>query len=164
MQQRRGHKHSFNAVPVEARISRSKTMPENIVSRKKLTIRLRQSVYSRLSDHAKLRHVKLTSEVTKAVEVYLEHLQRENDSVYQSPLEQRMQKLENRLAALMAKLVRVCGQALWFSTLPYTKGGLPNRPLSQEAFQILWNNSRQFAAEWLKKAKLDEVSKQEQES
>ena len=64
----------------------------------------------------------------------------------------------------MAKLVRVCGQSLWFSTLPYTKGGLPNKPLPQKAFQILWDNSRQFAAEWLKKAKLDETTKQDQES
>ncbi len=136
---------------------------ENPVRRKKVTIRLRQSVYSKLSECAKLHRVKLASEAHQAVEFYLEHIQREGNNVWQSPLEHRMQKLENRLAALMAKLVRVCGQSLWFSTLPYTKGGLPNKPLPQEAFQMLWDNSRQFAAEWLKKAKLDESSKQEQE-
>ncbi len=136
---------------------------DNLVRRTKITIRLRQPVYSKLSEYAKLHRVKIASEARQAVEFYLEQVQREHDNAWQSPLEHRMQKLENRLAALMAKLIRVCGQSLWFSTLPYTKGGLPNKALPQEAFQMLWNNSRQFAAEWLKKAKFDEPDKQEQD-
>jgi hypothetical protein len=130
----------------------------------KVTIELRQSMYSKLSEYAESHGIKVALEARRAVELYLQNIQREYDTAWQSPLEHRMQNLENRLAFLMAKLARVCGQSLWFSTLPYTKGGLPNKPLPQEAFQILWNNSRQFAAEWLKKAKLEETSGQEQGS
>ena len=130
----------------------------------KITISLRQPMYSKLSESAESHGLKVSSEAHRAVKFYLESIQREHDTAWQLPLEHRMQKLENRLAALMAKLIRVSGQALWFSTLPYTKGGLPNKPLPQEAFQILWDNSRQFAAEWLKKAKIDDPSNKEQAS
>ncbi len=137
---------------------------KNLERRVKVTISLSKSIYMKLLDSAKSHNIDVASEVRQAVEQYLQDVQHERDTAWQSPLEHRMQNLENRLAFLMAKLARVCGQSLWFSTLPYTKGGLPNKPLPQEAFQILWNNSRQFAAEWLKKAKLDEVSEQEQGS
>ena len=75
-------------------------MPQNLIPRKKITIRLRQSVYSKLSEYAKSHGVKVTSEAIKAVELYLENAQREHDAAWQSPLEHRMQKLENRLATL----------------------------------------------------------------
>ena len=118
-------------------------------------------IYSGLLESARSNQETVSSEACHAIEFYLANLGREKDAIWQAPLEHRMQKLENRLAGLMAKLVRVCGQSLWFSTLPYTKGGLPNKPLPQEAFQILWNNSRQFAGEWLKKARIDEENKKQ---
>ncbi len=130
-----------------------KGIPEGRV---KITIRLSWKLYSNLIESAKSNGKAVSSEVNRAVEFYLANIQREKNAAWQSPLEQRMQKLENRLAGLMAKLVRVCGQALWFSTLPYTKGGLPSKPLPKEAFQMLWDQSRAFAASWLKKAWVDE--------
>lgn len=122
----------------------------------KVTITISRLTYSKLAESARANNLPVTSQAHQAVEVYLDNFEREKDSSWQSPLERRLQKMENRLAALMAKLVRVSAQSLWFSTLPFTKGGLPNKPLPEQAFQILWNNSRAFAANWLKKAQLDE--------
>jgi hypothetical protein len=122
----------------------------------KVTISLTRLTYSKLIERSKSASNSISSEAHRAVEFYLENIQHKSNADWQSPLEYRMQKLENRLAGLIAKLVRVCGQALWFSTLPYTKGGLPNKPLSQDAFQMLWDQSRAFAANWLKKARIDE--------
>jgi hypothetical protein len=100
--------------------------------------------------------LKELAEAKEAIEFYLDNLQVLTQAEWQTPIERRMQKVENRLAGLMAKLVRVAAQALFFSTLPYTKGGLPNKPLPKEAFEMLWDQSRAFAANWLKKANLDE--------
>lgn len=135
---------------------------KNPEGRMRVTVRLTRTAYYKLIERAKSNNETISAATRRAVEFYIENIQREHDIAWQSPLEHRMQKLENRLAGLMAKLIRVCGQSLWFSTLPYTKGGLPNKPLPQEAFQILWNNSRQFASEWLKKAKIDEDLKKEE--
>jgi len=130
-----------------------KTNPEGRI---KLSISLSRRIYSNLTESARSHSRTFASEVREAIVFYLENYSRDKDIVWQTPLERRMQKLENRLAGLMAKLVRVSGQSLWFSTLPYTKGGLPNKPLPDKAFQILWDQSRAFAANWLKKAQVDE--------
>lgn len=70
----------------------------------------------------------------------------------ESELAQRMKKLENRLAALLAKLTRASAQTLYFSTLPYLHGGLPKEPLPEGAMKALWFESRNFAGQWLKRA------------
>ncbi len=70
----------------------------------------------------------------------------------ESELAERMKKLENRLAALLAKLTRASAQTLYFSTLPYLHGGLPKEPLPEGAMKALWFESRNFAGQWLKRA------------
>jgi hypothetical protein len=111
---------------------------------------------SKLIELAAVNRRSLSAEGKAAIEFYLQNLEVLKNAEWQSPIERRMEKMENRLAGLMAKLVRVAAQALYFSTLPYTKGGLPNKPLPDKAFQMLWDQSRAFAANWLKKAQADE--------
>ncbi len=72
--------------------------------------------------------------------------------IEETELSYRMKKMEDRMAALLAKLTRAAAQSLYFSTLPYLYGGLPKEPLPEGAMKTLWFQSRQFAGEWLKKA------------
>lgn len=73
-------------------------------------------------------------------------------TVEQTELAYRVRKMEDRMAALLAKLTRAAAQTLYFTTLPYVHGGLPKDPLPEGAVRVLWGQSRQFAGEWLKKA------------
>jgi predicted transcriptional regulator len=127
-----------------------------IEKRIRVTISVSPLTVVKLQELARANNSSPALEARTAVEFYLDNLKQLADAEWQSPIERRMQKIENRLAGLMAKLVRVAAQALFFSTLPYTKGGLPNKPLPKEAFEMLWDQSRAFAANWLKKANLDE--------
>jgi len=76
----------------------------------------------------------------------------EEATIEQTELAYRVRKMEERMAALLAKLTRASAQTLYFSTLPYMHGGLPKEPLPEGAVRALWGQSRQFASDWLKKA------------
>ena len=125
-------------------------------NRMKVTISLSPLMEAKLSELAAANKRPQAVEAKAAVEFYLQNIEVLKNAEWQSPVEKRLEKMENRLAGLMAKLVRVAAQALYFSTLPYTKGGLPTKPLPDKAFQVLWDQSRAFAANWLKKARMDE--------
>ena len=71
---------------------------------------------------------------------------------YESILEARLRKMENRLADLTVLAARASAQTLYYMTLPYSRGGLPTRPLKEEVFQQQWNKSRNFASHFLRHA------------
>jgi hypothetical protein len=93
--------------------------------------------------------------VRQAVREMLIELERPSDQVRveEQLLTQRMEKFENRVAALLAKVGRAAAQNLYFTALPYRHGGLPKEPLTHKALNHLWDQSGQFAGEWLKKTK-----------
>ena len=126
-------------------------------TRAKVTISLSSLALAKLNELARANKRTASSEARNAVEFYLTHLAHLQDAAWQSPIERRMEKLENRVSSLLAKTCRAIAQTLFFMTLPYTKGGLPTRPLTKEAFQIVWEQSRAFAADWLRKARLDDT-------
>ena len=99
----------------------------------KVTVRLSPLSVTRLKELAAANGRAVSAEAKEAIEFYLDNLEALTQAEWQTPIERRMQKVENRLAGLMAKLVRVAAQALFFSILPYTKGGLPDKPLPKEA-------------------------------
>lgn len=128
-------------------------------TRVRVNISLSPMAAARLKDIAAVNKRTIALEGKAAVEFYLENVERVKNVEWQSPIEWRLSKLENRFAALIAKDARATAQALYFIMLPYTKGGLPTKPLPKEAFQMIWNQSRAFAADWLKKTKIgDEQS------
>ena len=71
----------------------------------------------------------------------------------------RVRRMEERVAALLAKLTRASAQTLFYTTLPYLHGGLPKEPLPEGAVRELWNQSRNFAGEWLRKAQPIEMER-----
>jgi hypothetical protein len=79
---------------------------------------------------------------------YGKHPEKEHENI----LEARLRKMENRLADLTVLATRASAQALYYMTLPYSRGGFPTRPLKEEAFQSQWEKSRAFAAQFLRNA------------
>jgi hypothetical protein len=127
-----------------------------IGQRARVNLSLAPMTIARLNDIAKANNRTLAEEARAGVEFYLENFERLKSVEWQTPIEWRLGKLENRFAALIAKDARASAQALYFIMLPYTKGGLPNKPLPKEAVHMLWEQSRAFAADWLKKKANDE--------
>ncbi|MBS1993476.1 MAG: hypothetical protein JSS83_23335 [Cyanobacteria bacterium SZAS LIN-3] len=74
----------------------------------------------------------------------------------QSLLAHRMEKFENRMAALLARVARATAQTLYFTALPYRHGGLPREPLTPRAMNHLWGQSGQFAGEWLRNKHIEQ--------
>lgn len=110
---------------------------------------------ARLAEYARSMGITQSTAVRQILREFLDNQESAQHIEWQLPLERRMKKLEDRMAALMAKLTRAAAQNLYFSTIPFTKGGLPNEPLPQRAFEKLWAESRHFASEWMKKATAD---------
>ncbi len=97
-----------------------------------------------------------------AVRQFLEAYGKEPQKEYENVLEARLRKLENRIATLSVLATRASAQALYYMTLPYSRGGFPTRPLKEEAFKSQWEKSRSFAVQFLKNASvLDAPDEQE---
>lgn len=119
---------------------------------------------ARLVEYANNLGVTPSTAVRQILRDFLDNQEAAQNLEWQYPLERRMKKLEDRLAALMVKLTRAAAQNLYFSTIPFTKGGLPDEPLPQAAFEMLWAESRQFASQWMKKATADRQEASEEAS
>lgn len=112
-------------------------------------------------DHAKLLEVAKQYDINRrevvriAISQYLQNLNKAPQEEKDNILEQRLRKLENRLANLVVLSTRAAAQNLYFMTLPFTRGGWPKRPLKEEAFNKQWAKSRYFASSFLKNALID---------
>lgn len=70
----------------------------------------------------------------------------------QLKLEKQLKELEKSMRGLQTKEIRISGQILWFLTTIWTHGvpGLPIQRVSQETFNTMWIDSRQFGNELLR--------------
>ena len=90
-----------------------------------------------------------------AINQFFKNYEKEPEKQYESILEARLHKMENRLADLTVLAARASAQTLYYMTLPYSRGGFPSRPLKEEVFQAQWHKSRSFASQFLKNATID---------
>jgi hypothetical protein len=93
--------------------------------------------------------------IRTAIAHYLKFYEQKDKNEQETILEQRLRKIENRLANLTVLSTRAAAQTLYYMTLPYSLGGLPPRPLKDEVFNQHWNKSRHFASMFLKNALLN---------
>jgi hypothetical protein len=91
--------------------------------------------------------------VRDAIRHYIKYHKRLETNGMESVVEERIRKAEDHLSSLIAKLVLVSGQNLYYSLVPYMKGGLPSRPLTKESYGKIWNQSEQFAVDVLKQTR-----------
>jgi len=99
-----------------------------------------------------------TDVIRFAIRQFTDNYGKEPEKEYENILEARLRKMENRLANLMVLAVRAAAQALYYMTLPYSRGGFPTRPLKEEVFQAQWHKSRTFAGEFLKHATVNVIA------
>ena len=109
----------------------------------------------KLDDIAKTTGSNRSDVIRLAISQFLVSYGREPEKQYESILEARLHKMENRLADLTVLAARASAQTLYYMTLPYSRGGFPTRPLKEEAFQGQWQKSRSFASQFLKNATID---------
>lgn len=113
-------------------------------------IRLTKTQINRLDEIAKANGTNRSDLAREAIQFYIENYELDQDNLRQSKLERRITQLDERLRALLIRSIRLGAQNLYFSCLPYIKGGLPKHPLSQENFNKHFTISRQFAGQFLK--------------
>jgi len=131
----------------------AKSSPDNKEAR--VTVALSIDDRVRLEKYAHALGLTPSELVRQAVKEMFLELERPSGAIKQeeSILAYRVQKFENRMAALLAKVGRATAQTLYFTALPYRHGGLPRDPLTEKAMNHLWGQSGQFASDWLKKSK-----------
>ena len=118
-------------------------------------------------DHKRLlqvaREKKLTRRelVRQAILAYLDDYDKAPNREAEAVLAARLHKLENRLADLTVITCRASAQTLYLLTLPYLKGGFPQKPLKEEVFRREWQKSRSFASEFLKNARIEPIETSE---
>lgn len=106
----------------------------------------------KLNEIAKTEGTTRSDLIRIAVNQFLASYGKEPEQKYESILEARLRKMENRLADLTVLATRASAQTLYYMTLPYSRGGFPTRPLKEEAFQSQWEKSRAFASQFLRNA------------
>jgi hypothetical protein len=120
-----------------------------------VTVGLSYPDVHKLDEIAKATGSKRTEVIRLAISQFLANYGKEPEKQYESILEARLRKMENRLADLTVLAARASAQTLYYMTLPYSRGGFPTRPLKEEVFQGQWQKSRAFASQFLKNATLD---------
>ncbi len=111
--------------------------------------------HTRLSSFALSKGCSISEVVRHSVEKYLNEAGQEETKKHESILAKRLHKLENRLADLTVLATRAAAQTLYYTTLPYARGGLPPAPLKPEAYEAQWQKSRSFASQFLQNASVD---------
>lgn len=141
-------------MPSKNTSSKSKLPKENKAKEKSTKYKniptaLAQSHIDDLDAIAKAEDMTRSEVVRRAIEHFVANYKADNLDERQSELVKEMKVMENAMRALLVKAIRLNGQVLYFSTLPYTHG-TPKQKLSEKGFQTLYEKSASFAGQFLK--------------
>ena len=94
----------------------------------------------KVEQYAKAMNISPSEFAREAVRDFIYNLEKPQEAIRieETELAHRVRKMEDRMAALLAKLTRAAAQGLSFSTLPCMYGGLPKYPLPAVALKKLW--------------------------
>jgi len=87
--------------------------------------------------------------IRRAVEAFAFNYKNDQLDQRQLQLEKRMKSMESAMRSLLVKSIRLNGQVLYFACLPWTQG-FPKQRLNDKGFQMLYEKSGAFAAQFLK--------------
>jgi hypothetical protein len=110
-----------------------------------ITLTLTPSQFDALSQFAEKEGSDLASLANRGVDTLLATYAARNNSA----LEAKIDKLHDHMIKLMVSLMKLVGQAIYFSSLPLTAGPVKAR-LNQEGVSIQWHQSEKFAVDLLK--------------
>src|SRR5438045_2458187 len=84
-----------------------------------------------------------------AVEFYLRNYRVAELDQRETSLERRIRAMEDHIQNLVLKSIRISGQALYFSMLPFVNG-MPQQQIAEEALQNHCLRSIEYAASFMK--------------
>lgn len=134
------------AVPKKQPSSKEKAKPKKT---KIIPTRLQQSLVEEIDAIAKAEQITRADVIRRSVEAFAFNYKSDQLDQRQLQLEKRMKTMESAMRTLLVKAIRLNGQVLYFTCLPWNQG-FPKQRLKQEAFQMLYEKSASFAAQFLK--------------
>lgn len=130
-----------SASNVKAKSSKNKT--------KIIPTRLPQHLVEEVDAIAKAEQMTRAEVIRRSIEAFTFNYKTDQLDQRQLQLEKRMKAMETAMRSLLVKSIRLNGQVLYFSTLPWTQG-LPKSKLSSKGFQVIYEKSAAFATQFLK--------------
>jgi len=113
-----------------------------------ITVTLTPSQFDALSQLAENEGSDLASLAGRGIDTLLATYAMQNTSA----LEAKIDKLHDHMIKLMVSLMKLVGQAIYFSSLPLTVGPVKAR-LNEEGISTQWHRSEKFALDLLKRPK-----------
>lgn len=98
---------------------------------------------------AKAENMTRSEVIRRAVEAFAFNYKTDQLDQRQVQLEKRMKAMETAMRSLLVKSIRLNGQVLYFTCLPWTQG-FPKQKLNDKGFKMLYDQSGAFAAQFLK--------------
>lgn len=119
------------------------------IKNKIIPTRLPESLLQEIDEIAKAENMTRAEVLRRSAEAFVFNYKNDQLDQRQLKLEKRMQTMETALRALLVKSIRLNGQVFYFSTLPWTQG-FPKQRLNKKGFDILYEKSAAWAAQYLK--------------
>ncbi|MBX9772552.1 MAG: hypothetical protein K2X29_14340 [Candidatus Obscuribacterales bacterium] len=111
-----------------------------------VSVGLTEEQVKRLNKAAKDYRTNLSDMGRNAIEYWLQHYEAETLTSAESSLQKEIRSIR----ALIVKAIMLSAQATWFSALPITKAGFPEKKPPQKYMDALWNSSMIFAGNQLR--------------
>ena len=116
---------------------------------KVIPTRLPQHLVEEVAAIAKAEQMSRAAVIRRSVEAFAFNYKTDQLDQRQLQLEKRMKTMESAMRTLLVKSIRLNGQVLYFTCLPWTKG-FPKQRINDEGFKMLYEQSGAFAAQFLK--------------
>lgn len=135
--------------PSKTKLQPKQTKPKDKTAKyRNIPTALAQSHIDDLDAIAKAEEMTRSEVVRRAIEHFVANYKADTLDQRQTQLEKQMKTMESAMRALLVKAIRLNGQVLYFTTLPYTTG-TPKQKLSDKGFQALYEKSAHFASQFL---------------
>jgi hypothetical protein len=104
----------------------------------------------RIEEIARVHGVHTSEIVRKAVDLFLEQLDKKNVAHRDMALADQLDRQQQRLVALLIKTMRGIGQVMFITGQMWELGTPPADGLTEEEMRELWSASRRYAKHWIK--------------
>jgi len=111
--------------------------------------RLSQANVDDIDAIAKAENMTRSEVIRRAIEAFIFNYKTDQLDQRQVQLEKRMKTMESAMRTLLVKAIRLNGQVLYFTCLPWTQG-FPKQRINDKGFKMLYEKSGAFAAQFLK--------------
>lgn len=111
---------------------------------KQITVTLTPAQLTALTELSKTEKCEVSDLVARGVDTFLATYR-----VAGPGLEAKIDRMQDQIVKLLVSLMKLVGQAIYFSSLPITSGPVKGK-LNQEGIALQWHQSEKFAVDLLK--------------